>query len=110
MTLREVLQLYVGLYEPLPDTWKEWDDIRSQSVYYVMLCFMSEEETWVKATVTHPILIPFYDCEVMSIQPDKGYTLQIWLKYEEFIPKLIERNTEDDGDCYIGERKDDDSD
>lgn len=92
MTLREVLQLYVGLYEPLPDTWKKWDDIRSQSVYYVMLCFMSEEETWVKATVTHPILIPFYDCEVMSIQPDKDYTLQIWLKYEEFIPKLIERN------------------
>lgn len=92
MTLREVLQLYVGQYEPLPDTWKKWDDIRPQSVYYVMLCFMSEEETWVKTTVTHPILIPFYDCEVMSIQPDKDYTLQIWLKHEEFIPKLIERN------------------
>lgn len=92
MTLREVLQLYVGQYEPLPDTWENWNDIRSLSCYRVCLCFMSEDETWVKTTVTHPILIPFYDCEVMSIQPDANDTLQIWLKHEGFIPKLIERN------------------
>lgn len=94
MTLREVLQLYVGQYEPLPDTWENWNDIRPMSCYRVCLCFMSEEETWVKASVTHPILIPFYDCEVMSIQPDRSYTLQVWLKYEDYIPKLLKGREE----------------
>ena len=95
MTLRDVLeQVNDG---NLPDKWSKWDDIRPQSVFEVCLCFMSEEETWILAYPEHPILIPFYDCEVCGIQPDKEHVLNIWLKHETYMPKLMKRLRREDG-------------
>ena len=96
MTLREVLDQVAS--DTLPDVWEKWDDIRPRSVFKIQLCFMSEEETWIVAYAEHPILIPFYDCEVCGIHPDDEYVLNIWLKYEQFMPKLIQRNR---GDFHV---------
>ena len=89
MILRDILEQIED--NNLPDKWTKWDDIRPNSVFKVCLCFMSEEDTWILAYATHPILIPFYDCEVCGVQPDEKYVLNIWLKHEDYIPKLIKR-------------------
>lgn len=92
ITLRELLMAMVP-EEPLPDEWEEWDDFRPQSVYKILLCFMSEEETWIEAYRDHVMLIPWYDCKVLGFYAgDEKYTMQVWLAYDEYIPKLIRRN------------------
>lgn len=86
LTLREVLTAMIP-EEPLPDEWDSWDDFRPQSVFKIMLCFMSEEETWIEAYRDHVILIPWYDCKVTGFYADEKYTMNIWLDYEDYISK-----------------------
>lgn len=84
LTLREVLQAM----EPedlLPDEWDKWDDFRPQSVFKIMLCFMSEEETWIEAYRNHVILVPWYDCKVIGFYADEQHTMNVWLAYEDFM-------------------------
>ena len=88
ITLRELL-VAMEPETPLPDTWNFWEDIRPHSVYKVMLCFMSEEETWIECYRNHPILIPWYDCKVLGFNADQNYTLNIWLSYESFLHQKL---------------------
>lgn len=57
------------------------------SEFRVNICLECEEETWVNASVTNPILIPWYDCEVNNFSPSEENTLNIWIDYEEYIYK-----------------------
>ena len=81
-------------------------DTRPQSVYKVTLCFMSEEETWTTISTYSAILIPWYDCEVKSIQPDpyKDDSLCVWLNDTEYLisryPQYCIRK--DDPDEHMG--------
>ena len=92
ITLRQVLQL-LDSCQPLPDEWTSGDysDIRPRSSYKVCLCFMCEEETWVRTYPGHPILIPWYGCLVTSISPQEDDTLEIWLDYGKHITNMKER-------------------
>lgn len=91
ITLRELL-VAMKPEEPLPDEWEEWDDFRPQSVFKINLCFMSEEETWIEAYRDHVILIPWYDCKVIGFDACEKYTMNVWLDYGDYMPKLIRRN------------------
>lgn len=59
-------------------------DSRSNSILQLCICFMCEEETWVTVNIRSEILIPWYECEVLSISPGDEYTLEVWLKNEEY--------------------------
>ena len=37
----------------------------------------------------HPLLIPWYDCEVDGFYPDEANTLKIWLAYEDYLQKKL---------------------
>ena len=52
---------------------------------YVMICFMCEEETWEKYNISSPILIPWYDCTVSSLEPVDDRTIGVWLSEEKYI-------------------------
>ena len=92
MILRELLEK-ISDVDGLPDEWEEWTDILPSSENRINLCFMPEDTTWVTAFAEHPIFIPFYDCEVTGIRPgDDEDTINIWVDYENFIPRLIARN------------------
>ena len=89
MKLRTVLEL-LDHTEVMPDKRQaKWEDIRSGSSYKIRLCFMCEEETWICTYPHHPILIPWYDCDVTSISPYDEDTLDIWLDYIPFWQKQI---------------------
>ena len=91
ITLRELLVAMVP-EEPLPDEWEKWEDFRPKSVFRINLCFMSEEETWIYAYRDHVMLIPWYDCKVIGFDADEKFTMNVWLDYEDYLPKLIRRN------------------
>lgn len=83
--LRDVLAL-LDTSEPLPDEWQEgWADIRNNNGTKVSLRFMCEEETWVETYSSHPILIPWYDCEVQALHTEDDFSIGIWLEYEAFL-------------------------
>ena len=88
LTLRDVLEYYCT--DTLPDKWTAWDDIRPNTVYRVRLAFMSEDETHVETYPTHPMLIPWYACPVDSFDVDGKDTLRVWLRYERYVPTLME--------------------
>ena len=87
MTLREVLEKLAST-ESLPDELDDWYNIKPNSGYNVKLCFMAEEETYVTTYPEHPILIPWYDCTVASIEPEEN-VLCIWLDYEGYLKKKV---------------------
>lgn len=84
--LREILVLIEGETE-MPDNHKDFTGILPNSVFRMNICFMAEEETWINTYAAHPILMPWYDCPVAYIQPDEKNTLNIWLKYKDFLEK-----------------------
>lgn len=67
-------------------------DTRPDSVFEVTICFMCEEETWLTCNIQNEILIPWYDCEVESIQPDDFHknAICVWLKDEEYLKDNFE--------------------
>lgn len=87
MNLRDVLEKIVCT-ETLPDERDDWYNIKSDTIYKVKICFMSEDETHVLTYPEHPILIPWYGCEVESFEPE-GETLVIWLDYESYLKKKV---------------------
>lgn len=91
ITLRELL-VAMKPEEQLPDEWEKWEDFRPKSVFRINLCFMSEEETWIYAYRDHVMLIPWYDCKVIGFDADEKFTMNVWLDYEDYLPKLIRRN------------------
>lgn len=84
VTLRDVL-VAMEPESPLPDEWTDWDNFTPQSVFKIMLCFMSEEETWIEAYRDHVMLIPWYSCKVLGFNADEKYTMNIWLDYDDFL-------------------------
>lgn len=89
MKLIDVLKLIEKEYFlPVVDECGEIDS-RPQSVFQVTLCFMCEEETWLTCNIQNAILIPWYDCEVVSINPDdqNKNSICVWLKDEEYLIK-----------------------
>lgn len=55
------------------------------TVHQVCICFMSEEETWIRCNIENEILIPWYDCKVKALNPEDEVTLCVWLEDEEYI-------------------------
>lgn len=86
ITLRDLL-IAMEPEEPLPDEWSCWDDFRPQSVFKIMLCFMSEEETWIETYRNHVIMIPWYDCKVLGFNAEQNYTMNVWLAHEKFLER-----------------------
>lgn len=65
-------------------------DSRPNSVFTITLCFMSEEETWETVNIQSAILIPWYLCEVSSINgSDKENDICVWLKDTEYVKKYF---------------------
>lgn len=90
MKLIDILELYSQEMPNLEHT--NWDDIRPDNdVRKITLCFMCEQETWVTTYPEHPILIPFYECEVESIDVVEENTLRVWLSYEKYMPILLKK-------------------
>ena len=91
MTLLDILKLIQKDYFPPVMELKNGEldgiDTRPQSVFEVTICFMCEEETWLTCNIQNELLIPWYDCEVESIQPDdrNGNAICVWLKDEEYL-------------------------
>lgn len=87
MTLLDVLKLIdKDLFPPIIDDRGEIDS-RPQSVFQVTLCFMCEEETWLTCNIQNLVLVPWYDCEVRSIQPNdcNKYSICVWLNDEDYL-------------------------
>ena len=97
ITLRELL-IAMEPESPLPDEWESWDDFRPHSVYRILLCFMSEEETWIEAYRDHVMLIPWYDCKVIGFNADDKFILQVWLAYEHFLKNYKQLNAKEETD------------
>ena len=88
MILLDVLKLiHEDAFPPIVD--KCGIDTRPSSVMEVTLCFMCEEETWITCNIQNEILIPWYECEVISIQPDDIHknAICVWLKDTEYLQK-----------------------
>ena len=75
-------------------------DCRPQSIFNVQIRFMCEEETWITVSTYSPILIPWYDCLVSSIEPVSDNTIGIWLKTERYLmskyPDYVKIKEQDD--------------
>jgi hypothetical protein len=89
MKLYDLLKLIDGEFFPTILTMKNNRpyeiDTRPQSVFHIMLCFMCEENTWVRVHTMNEILIPWYDCKVKCIQPHDDTTIEVWLDDKNFI-------------------------
>lgn len=102
ITLLDVLKLIGKDYFPMTVCKSGTFDTRPQSVYEVTICFMCEEETWLTCNIQNEILVPWYDCEVLSIKPnsDNKNSICVWLHDEEYIKKHYPQHlfweTEDD--------------
>ena len=89
MILLDVLKLIEKDAFPLTFDEKTGIDSRPDSVFEVTLCFMCEEETWITCNIQNEILIPWYECEVISIQPDNIHenSILVWLNDTEYLKK-----------------------
>lgn len=52
---------------------------------HLLICFMCEEETWIRVPISSPILIPFYDCKIKNLYPEANTDIQVWLEYEKYL-------------------------
>ena len=88
MKLIDLLKLIHN--EAFPPVYSRKDkdiDTRPQTIFNITICFMCEEETWLTCNIQSEILIPWYNCEVSSINPDTDNerSLCVWLKDCEYI-------------------------
>lgn len=95
MTLKDLLLMVEGdAYLPLTaevnDKMLSIDCIPS-SPFKLLICFMCEEETWIKVSTYSPILVPWYDCEVSSIEPYDHDVIQVWLYSDVFLYTFYKR-------------------
>lgn len=60
-------------------------DTRPDSIYEVVICFMCEEETWIRCHIKNEILVPWYDCEVKCVEPFDEKAIQVWLDDEKYL-------------------------
>lgn len=63
------------------------EDIMPNSVFKVNICYMCEEETWIKTYASHPILVPLYDAIVTAFSPGDENTLDIWIHRDHWLSK-----------------------
>lgn len=85
MTLYDLLLLIDHDSVPLLEDGSGTIDCRPQTTYHITLRFMSEEDTAETVNISSPLLIPWYDCEVYSINPNTENTIEAWLRWEKHI-------------------------
>lgn len=85
MTLYDLLLLIDHYSVPLLEDGSGTIDCRPQTTYHITLRFMSEEDTAETVNISSPLLIPWYDCEVYSINPNTENTIEAWLRWEKHI-------------------------
>lgn len=85
MTLYELLLLIDSDSVPLLEDGSGTIDCRPQTSYHITLRFMAEQETAETVNISSPLLIPWYDCEVYSINPNTAYSIDAWLRWEKHI-------------------------
>ena len=109
MTLGELLLMiegedYLPLTVEINDKRLSIDCIPS-SPFKLMICFMCEEETWIEVSTYSPILVPWYDCEVASIEPYDHDVIQVWLDSDVFLYTYYKKflrikNIDDDNETH----------
>lgn len=109
MTLGELLLMiegedYLPLTIEINDKRLSIDCIPS-SLFKLMICFMCEEETWIEVSTYSPILVPWYDCEVASIEPYDHDVIQVWLDSDVFLYTYYKKflhikNIDDDNETH----------
>lgn len=72
-------------------------DLHSDISDMVTLCFDSDDDTWIESPINHPVLIPWYDCNVYAIEGyEKG--IKAWLDYDQYTEDMLsdwwERHTD----------------
>lgn len=89
MKLKELLRLIESDDEFIPrvieDNGHKSIDCRPNSIFKITICPMCEEETWLTLSIYHPILVPWYSCEVYGITPLDDESIQVWLKDSDFL-------------------------
>lgn len=90
MKLKELLRLIESDDEFIPSVIKYKNgnktiDCRPNSVFKITICPMCEEETWLTVSIYHPILVPWYSCEVSGITPQDDESVQVWLQDVDFL-------------------------
>ncbi len=89
MTLREVLKAVVAYELPDEMDWSGDPNFVPQETATVNIRTMAEDETALETYPGNPILIPWYDAEVYGISPADENTIDIWIKYREYIREKI---------------------
>ena len=117
MTLGELLLMIEG-EDYLPLTVEINDkrlsiDCRPSSPFKLLICFMCEEETWIEVSTYSPILVPWYDCEVSSIEPYDHDVIQVWLLSDVFLYTYYKKflhikNIDDDSETHANKVTDED--
>ena len=101
MNLYELLNLIEPDSLPLHQTLCGGIDSRPNSTFTITLSFMADTESWITVPVGSEILIPWYDCEVYSINgSDKPDDIQVWLCDTEYVKKFWKRYV-----CWVDETK-----
>ena len=74
-------------YGPIfhPEKKYEKIDDRPLSIFKIELRFMCEEETWITVSLHSAILVPWFGCEVSSIEPVSNDTLACWMSQDDFL-------------------------
>lgn len=87
ITLKDLLLLIDHDSVPLLEDGSGTIDCRPQTTYKITLRFMAEEDTAETVNISSPLLIPWYDCEVYSINPDEDdpNSIEAWLRWEKHI-------------------------
>ena len=85
MKLRDVLYKIAGKgYLPLPVINKEIHT-GHDSCFTVRLII--DIDDFIEFDIQSPLLIPWYDCDVISFAPCETNTLEVWLDWQEYLKK-----------------------
>lgn len=89
MTLRDVLKAVVAYTLPDEMDWSGDPNFKPEEIYQVSIRTMAEDETAFVTYPGNPILIPWYGAEVYGLGIEDEQTLEIWIKYQEYIREKI---------------------
>ena len=92
MTLYELLVMIDSTFFPLRQISKDEIDCCPNTVFKLELCFMCEDESHVTVYIDSAILIPWYDCKVVSFCPEGENTLQVWLDVIGYVRERYNRH------------------
>ena len=99
-TLRTILSLILPGQQPFPALLsydemlklsdEEWNNLTAPTTNIKIRLYIScEDYMTVDVYPEHPMLIPFYDCEVECIEPVDKDIIGVWLLIRDYMPALV---------------------